>query len=240
MQAPPLRSCAVFLDIDGTLLDLAVTPDAVVVPPPLRALLPRLAAHVQGALALISGRSVADIDRLFGPGIAMGAEHGAVLRDAAGHVFEDMADSPALAALRAPLRAAVAAHPGSLLEEKRFGLVLHWRAAPQAEAALTARARELAAPYPELMLQPAHAALEIRLRGPGKAGALDRFMGLAPFTGRRPVFIGDDVTDEPAIARATERGGRGLHVGRDFAGGPAAVRAWLEAGLAAEGGAAYV
>jgi len=231
-----LRGCAVFLDIDGTLLDLAATPDAVIVPAHLRELLLRLAKNVQGALALISGRSLADIDRLIGPGLAVAAEHGAVLRDAAGHVFETMAHSAALAAILEPLRAAVAKYPGSLLEEKHFGLVLHWRGAPAAAGSLTERAITLTAPHAELMLQPAHAALEIRRRGPGKAAALDRFMRSAPFTGRRPLFIGDDLTDEPAIARATARGGKGLHVGRDFAGRPAAVLAWLEAALAAEGG----
>lgn len=234
-QAPPLRGCAVFLDVDGTLLDIAATPDAVIVPPHLRGLLLHLAKRAQGALALITGRSLADIDRLIGPGLAVAAEHGAVLRDAAGQVFETMAHSAALAAILEPLRAAVARHPGSLLEEKHFGLVLHWRGAPAAANALTACATALTAPHAELMLQPAHAALEIRQRGPGKAAALDRFMRSAPFTGRRPLFIGDDLTDEPAIARATARGGRGLHVGRDFAGRPAAVLAWLEAALAAEG-----
>jgi trehalose 6-phosphate phosphatase len=230
-----LRGCAVFLDVDGTLLDLAATPDAVIVPAHLRDLLRRVAQRVEGALALISGRSLVDIDRLFGPGLAVAAEHGAVLRDAAGHVFETMAHSAALAAILEPLRVAVGLHPGCLLEEKRFGLVLHWRGAPAAARSLTERAITLTAPYAALMLQPAHAALEIRQRGPGKAAALDRFMRSAPFTGRRPLFIGDDLTDEPAIARATARGGHGLHVGRDFAGGPAAVLAWLEAALAAEG-----
>jgi trehalose 6-phosphate phosphatase len=230
-----LRGSAVFLDVDGTLLDLAATPDAVIVPPHLRDLLLRLAERAKGALALITGRSLADVDRLIGPGLAVAAEHGAVLRDAEGHVFESIPHAASLGAIRDPLRAAVAQHPGSLLEEKRFGLVLHWRGAPKAAGSLTERAITLTAPYAELMLQPAHAALEIRQRGPGKAAALDRFMRSAPFTGRRPLFIGDDLTDEPAIARATARGGRGLHVGRDFAGRPAAVLAWLEAALAGEG-----
>lgn len=185
-------------------------------------------------MALISGRSLADIDALFFPGLAVAAEHGALLRDAEGHVFESAAQSAALAALAAPLSAAVAAHPGSLLEEKNFGLAVHWRNAPGAAAALTEAATALAAPHDELLLQPAHAALEIRLRGPGKARALEIFLERPPFSGRRPIFIGDDVTDEPAIALATRLGGQGLHVGRDFTGGPASVLAWLEAWVAAE------
>ncbi len=201
------------------------------VPPHLHGLLRRLSDRLDGALALISGRSLIDIDRFFGPGIAAAAEHGAVLRDATGVIIEDMAESAALRSLLAPLRAAVAAHPRTLLEAKRFGLVLHWRGAPSAAPALINCAQTLAAPHDTLELQPAHEALEIRVRGPGKAGALDRFMRDAPFAGRRPIFIGDDTTDEPAIARANACGGQGLHVGRDFAGSPAAVLDWLENAL---------
>lgn len=230
-----MGGCAVFLDIDGTLLDLAETPDAVVVPPHLHDILRGLANRLNGAVALISGRSLADIDRLFGPGIAVAAEHGAVLRDAAGRIIEDMAESAELRALVAPLRKAVAAHPRTLLEAKRFGLVLHWRGSPSAAPALIARAQALAAPHPMLELQPAHEALEIRVCGPGKAGALDRFLREPAFVGRRPIFIGDDATDEPAIARAVACGGLGLHVERDFAGSPAAVLAWLEQALMQEG-----
>ena len=96
---------------------------------------------------------------------------------------------------------------------------------------LTALGEELAAPHPGLMLMPAHQALEIRMRGADKGAALNRFMSLAPFLGRKPVFIGDDVTDEPAIARAKEMGGLGLHVARDFGGATQSVRAWLVAGV---------
>ena len=230
-QALPSCRCAVFLDIDGTLLDLAATPDAVIVPPHLPGLLRRLALRQGGALALVSGRSLADIDRMFGPGLAVAAEHGAILRDAAGQVIAAAAENPVLASLIAPLRKAVAARPGTLLEEKRFGLVLHWRGAPGQAESLTALATGLAALCPGLTLQHAHEALEICVQGPDKAAALDHFRGIAPFAGRVPVFIGDDLTDEPAIARAIALGGRGLQVQRDFCGGPAAVLAWLETAL---------
>lgn len=231
LQAPLSRDAAVFLDIDGTLVDLAATPDAVIVPAYLPGLLRRMAALRGGALALVSGRALADIDVMFGPGLAVAAEHGAILRNAAGQIFKTATESPALASLKGQLRAAVAAHPGALLEEKRFGLAIHWRGAPGFAASLTALATALAAPHPGLVLQPAHEALEIRVRGPGKDGALETFMHTPPFVGRLPVFIGDDLTDEPAIARATALGGRGLHVSRDFTGGPAAIRSWLVASL---------
>lgn len=235
--APLSRDFAVFLDIDGTLLDFAATPDGVVVPTYLPGLLRRLAIRQDGALALISGRALADIDTMFGSGIAVAAEHGAILRDAAGQFIRNGTEDTALVSLSAPLRAAVAARPGTLLEEKHFGLAVHWRGAPGFAADLTALAMALAAQHPGLQLQPAHQALEIRVRGPGKASALETFLCAPPFAGRLPVFVGDDLTDEPAIARATALGGRGLHVGRDFTGGPAAVLAWLEAGLTDAGSA---
>lgn len=235
LTMPLARGAAVFLDIDGTLIDLAATPDAVVIPAHLPHLLRRLAARHGGALALISGRSLADIDAMFGAGgMAIAAEHGAILRNAEGQVIMNVAANDALSSLCGPLRAAVAAHHGTLLEEKRFGLVVHWRGAPQHGASLTTFAMQLAAPHPSLFLQPAHEAVEIRVHGPDKASAMEHFLRSPPFMGRPPVFVGDDLTDEPAIARATALGGRGLHVIRDFPGGPAAVVAWLEAALAGE------
>ncbi|HTQ71790.1 MAG TPA: trehalose-phosphatase [Acidocella sp.] len=232
---PPLpalsRDCALFLDVDGTLLDFSVRPDGVIVPLGLPAMLHSLGGWLDGALALLSGRRVTDIEALFGPGLAVGAEHGALLRAADGTLIAEASPNPALAALAAPLRAAIAARPGTLLEEKRFGLVLHWRAAPAMAQELAALGAALAAAHPGLMLQPAHEALEIRLRGTDKGAALETFMGMPPFAGRRPVFIGDDATDEPAIARAKEMGGLGLHVARDFGGRTEAVRAWLAQSL---------
>lgn len=236
-HSPPAllsRVSAVFFDIDGTLIDLAATPSGVTVPANLPGLLRRLAVLHGGALALISGRALADIDTMFGLGIAVAAEHGAILRNAAGQIIKSITEDTALIDLRIPLRAAVAICPGVLLEEKRFGLAIHWRSAPGFAASLTSLAKELTALHPGLLLQPAHQALEIRVRGTDKADALEIFLSAPPFAGRLPVFVGDDLTDESAIARATALGGRGLHVGRDFTGGPAAVRDWLEAGLADE------
>jgi trehalose 6-phosphate phosphatase len=233
-QALPLRGYAVFLDIDGTLLDIAATPDDVIVPPHLHVLLRRLGVRLQGAVALISGRRLADIDRLIGPGIAVAAEHGAILRDAEGRIIASAPESAALARLTVPMRALVASHPGAALEEKHFGLVIHWRANPAIATSLGSAVAALAAPYPGLMLQPAREALEIRVCGTDKAAALETFLRTPPFTGRRPLFIGDDLTDEPAIIRANALGGQGLHVARDFGGSPTIVRNWLEASLEEE------
>lgn len=230
---PPLLApdSALFLDIDGTLLDFSIQPGAVRVPRALPGVLYGLRDRLGGALALISGRSLGDINVFFGPAIAAGAEHGAVLRGNDGKLISEIRPDPALEVLLAPLRAAVAACPGTFLEEKEFGLVLHWRGQPERGEELAARGRELAAPFPGLVLLPAQQALEIRTRGTDKGAALTSFMKLPPFAGRVPVFIGDDVTDEPAIARANDMGGRGLHVERDFGGTPHAVRQWLAASL---------
>lgn len=234
-SCPPLplltRDNALFLDIDGTLLDFSASPDGVIVPSGLPAMLLRLKSWLGGALALLSGRRITDIEAMFGPGLAVGAEHGALLRGADGTVIAEARPDPVLAAIAAPLRAEVAARPGTLLEEKRFGVALHWRAAPDMAEALTALGKQLAAPHPGLMLLPAHEALEIRMCGTDKGAALATFMSMAPFAGRRPVFIGDDATDEPAIIRAKEMGGLGLHVARDFGGTTGAVRAWLAENL---------
>jgi trehalose 6-phosphate phosphatase len=225
---PALRpETALFLDVDGTLIDLAATPDAVIIPPELHQLLQSLAARQGGALAILSGRPLTDIDRLCGAGLPAAGEHGAVLRDAAGHVSNPVTRPSCLAEITNTLRGKVAKLDGVLLEDKKFGLALHWRGAKSHAAELTALAQKLAAPHPELTLQPAHEAMEIRAAGPDKGKALEFFMRTPPFAGRKPVFIGDDVTDEPAIEAANRLGGIGLHVARDFAGGPKSVRAWL-------------
>ncbi|GAN80851.1 trehalose-phosphatase [Acidocella aminolytica] len=225
------RDCALFLDIDGTLLDFSLSPDRVRIPEGLPALLAALKSRLNGALALLSGRTLPDIERFFGCGLATGAEHGALLRAADGRLISVITPDPALKTLIPLLRAATEARPGTLLETKSFGLALHWRMVPQMGAELTALAEKLAASHSGLMLMPAHEALEIRQRGTDKGAALSQFMALPPFAGRRPIFIGDDVTDEPAIARAREMGGVGLHVGRDFGGRTQAVRTWLATGL---------
>jgi len=222
---------ALFLDVDGTLIDLAATPDAVIVPPELHGLLRRLEALLGGALAILSGRPVAAIDRICGPGFALAGEHGAVLRDSQGGLTHLVSRPESLNEIATTLRDKIAGMDGVILEEKEYGLALHWRGAKHRAGALTALVQNLAAPHQSLILQPAHQALEIRARGPDKGTALAFFMRAPAFAGRKPVFLGDDVTDEPAIDAASRLGGTGLHVARDFAGGPAAVRAWLASAL---------
>ena len=220
---------ALFLDLDGTLLDIASRPDAVVVPAGLTGALAGAAARLGGALAVVSGRARATVDALLAPlTLPGGFGHGAELRDAAGRLGEPGAVPAPPPHWARALEAFAATRPGLLLECKPHGLALHYRAAPDhaaaARAALAAVAAEAARDF-ELL--PAHMAFEIRPRVATKARAVAALMVSPPFRGRRPVFVGDDVTDEDGMAEARRRGGFGLHVGRDFAGGPAEVRAWL-------------
>jgi trehalose 6-phosphate phosphatase len=230
MTAPPPANAALFLDIDGTLLDIAERPDLVVIPPGLPALLARLRADRGGALAIISGRPLGQIDAFFPSSLPAAAEHGAILRDAAGTIHDLSLRPAAFAHWLAELNAAAREMPGVLIEEKNVSLVIHYRQAPDCGERLRALAERLIAEAgPGVEILPAHMAFELRPRGSGKDSALAWFMAHLPFAGRKPVFIGDDVTDEPAIALANQLGGMGLHVARDFAGSPQAVRDWLAA-----------
>jgi trehalose 6-phosphate phosphatase len=224
--ALPGPGTALFLDLDGTLLEIAARPDAVVVPKELPDLLSRLREALGGAVAVVTGRGLAVARGYTGvPDLPIGAEHGAVLDPAL----------PGAAPLPVPppewRRAAdewAAARPGTLAEHKTHGLVLHFRQRPEAEAEALALLAELMREDDRgFRVVPAHAAAELRPAGADKGGAVRRLMAIPPFTGRRPIFIGDDITDEDGMAACAEYGGYGLRVPDDFAGRPALVRAWL-------------
>ncbi len=218
---------ALFLDLDGTLLDIAPTPDAVRVPATLPDVLRRLRARLAEALAIVTGRPPEQVDALL-PGIAhaIAGEHGGAIRRAP--------DAPVE---RAPLpmpapewlvaaEALVAAHPGALLEHKARGFVLHYRLAPAAGPALERGLRALLGAQRTHRVMPAHMAFEVQPRGADKGMAVAALLARAPFAGRVPVYVGDDVTDEDGIRAATEAGGFGLRVAETF-GDAAGVRAWL-------------
>jgi len=223
---PP--DAALLLDLDGTLLDIAATPEAVVVPPGLPALLRRLRARLGDAVAVVTGRPVAQIDALLGDApYAVAGEHGGAIRAAPGEPLR-RADLPELPPdWLAAAAEVVARHPGSRLEPKARGFVLHYRQASDAGLSLQAAALailgERTANY---VLLPAHMAWEVRPRGADKGTAVTRLLREAPFFGRVPVYIGDDVTDEDGMLAAREHGGVGLRVDAAF-GDPAGVRRWL-------------
>ena len=234
LTLPPPGRTALLLDLDGTLLDIAPTPDAVVVPPGLADALLRLRGHLGGALAVVTGRPIEQIDALL-PGVpyAVAGEHGGAIRHApdADVVRASLPDPPAAWVLAAARLAD--AHPGVLLERKQRGFVLHYRAVPALGPLLREAALDLIADGAErFQLMEAAMAWEVRPRGADKGGAVLQVMSLAPFAGRLPVFIGDDVTDEDGIRAARSAGGGGVRLPEVF-GGAAGVRAWLGAAAAA-------
>lgn len=223
-----LGEWALFLDLDGTLIDLAPTPDSVVVPPDLIETLAVLDKKMSGALAIISGRSLGVIDRLLAPlCLVAAAEHGAVIRAAAHDTHGAGGDMAVPDSWRRHLRELALQWPGALIEEKANGIAVHFRANPALEEMVSSALAEMVAGQDAFEILPAAMAREIRHRDANKGVALRRLMQGEPFIRRRPLFIGDDVTDLDAIRAAQALGGIGLHVGEDFEGEPARVRAWL-------------
>ncbi len=240
---PPLPGggYAVFLDIDGTLLDLAPTPDAVRVDPALASLLPRVRRALGSALALITGRSITDVDRLF-PGLrmAVAGQHGCERRDAYGTLHLHARGSATLQTLRSLFTEFARTHDGLLLEDKGATLALHYRKAPQLAAHVHKTLRETveASGTKTYQLQPGKRILELRPGNRDKGTAIRDFMAERPFKGRCPVFIGDDRADEHGFALINAIGGWSVKVGP---GGTCAryrlpdviaVRAWLAALIA--------
>jgi trehalose 6-phosphate phosphatase len=224
---PPYRNAALLLDLDGTLLDLAPTPDSVVVPPGLTEALRTIRDQLGGALAVISGREIETIDALLGDAPhAVAGEHGGAVRPGPGAPIErpDLKTPPRSWLDRGAMLKA--AHPGSRFEAKPRGFGLHFRLAPEAGPAIHAELAGLVADSEDFWLLSGHMMWEVRPRGVDKGHAVTRLMGHAPFLGRVPVFIGDDVTDEDGMRVARAMGGAGLQV-QDVFGDAAGVRAWL-------------
>jgi trehalose 6-phosphate phosphatase len=229
-QPPDLRSdWALFLDFDGTLLDLAPTPTSVVVPDGLVDVLRRLQDRLHGAVAIVTGRPLADIDRLLAPLVLpVAGNHGASARlpDGTQQVLAPVTPLPGDWVTRA--QAACAHWPGTIVEPKPYSLALHYRLAPDRGRDLFDLLSRFAGERPDdYEILKAHHAYELRPRHADKGLAIERLMALAPFQGRVPVFIGDDVTDESGWAAARRLGGIGLDVGQSFDGSAARVRQWL-------------
>jgi len=244
-MTPPVNgNSALFLDIDGTLLDIARTPDAVIVPVELKNSLEKLHDELQGALAFVSGRSLAAIDNLFAPLMtaAIGC-HGAEVRGVDGRV---QALAPPLPGWVVELfRGLAQSHSGVLLEDKRYVLSLHYRLAPEARTvlheALEREKNRLAAA--NVTLLEGKAVIDARPAGIDKGVGVRALMQQKPFRGRRLLFGGDDTTDLDVFQILPEIGGSGFSVGKSFPGvahvfaSPRAVRAWLNR-LAGKGMAA--
>lgn len=205
---------ALFLDVDGTLLPIAATPDAVTVDPATTELLVRLHAAFGDALALISGRSLPELDRLFAPQrFAAAGQHGAEWRDAGGRRRQADAHRRELLQLQPQLRALAAADHRLLIEDKALSLALHYRQAPERAQELAAALETALRGYPALMLQRGKCVLEVRAQKSDKSTAIRRLLENAPFAGRRPVFVGDDLTDEAGFKLVNALGGYSIKVG---------------------------
>lgn len=216
--APPLDArSALFLDVDGTLLEIAPRPELVRVPDGLPSLIVRLSAQREGALALISGRPLAQLDRLFQPwqGAAAGL-HGLERRRADGILacVVDGASAAALDRLRPKLAALAADGTGLILEDKGGTLALHYRAAPQREAEIRAVVDALHHGIGSVLrLITGKMVVEFQPRSADKGRAIAAFLAEPPFLGRRPIFVGDDTTDEDGFAEIRRRGGLAVRVG---------------------------
>jgi trehalose 6-phosphate phosphatase len=230
---------ALFLDVDGTLLDLAERPDEVTVPPGLVADVAAAQANAGGALALVSGRAIEDLDRLFAPlRLPAAGVHGAELRFAPEDPPFTAPDTEALPPeLWAALAELLRDFPGTFAENKRYSYAVHYRQAPRVEDALRTRLEGLleTSYLPEIMMLEAHCAFELKSRQFDKGRAVAAFLSRPPFQGRTPIFIGDDYTDEAGFAAVSASGGRAYSVGRRFPGvaaefaSPSDVRNWVAA-----------
>jgi len=227
---------AFFLDIDGTLLDIAETPDAAEATRREKSLVRRLHEAADGALALVSGRSLQAIDELFAPlKIAAAGQHGVERRDARGRVHRGRYPREELQRAGESQRDLAAAHDGLVFEDKGASFALHYRLAPALEDAACRMVRKAAANLGKWVeVQVGKMVVELKPAGRDKGMAIEEFLREAPFAERQPVFIGDDLTDEDGFRVVNRAGGHSIKVGggrteaRWQVSDPAAARAWLE------------
>jgi trehalose 6-phosphate phosphatase len=241
MQTPPPPSLewCLFLDVDGTLVELTDTPSQRFADPEIKTLLREVAERLGGAVALVSGRNIQTLDELFAPlRLPAAGLHGVERRKASGAMqgasFVDSLLDPA----RAAIQSLVAANPGTLVEDKGRTIAVHFRMAPQFEEVMRQAIIDIAKPLGKnYHIQHGIMMFEIKPRGFSKATAIEAFMHEPPFSGRRPVFIGDDLTDLDGFANVEARGGVSIAVGDRVHGqfqlqNVSAVREWLK-GIAA-------
>ncbi len=207
---------ALFLDVDGTLVEIAVEPDAVHVDIRLITLLTALQRKLDGAVALVSGRTIATLDHLFSPlRLPAAGNHGLERRASDGDINRPRAIAEMLT-IRDAFSGFVAENPGAILEDKTLSMAIHFRNSPELETAATDLAEDLVAGSgANLFLQMGKKLVEIRPAQGDKGTAIADFLAEAPFSGRLPVFIGDDITDEKGFELVNLRGGHSIRVGND-------------------------
>jgi trehalose 6-phosphate phosphatase len=235
-----LSDLALFLDVDGTLIDIAPSPDLVVIPPMLVPLLEQLSLKLGGALALVTGREIHVVDKMFSPlKLPVAGVHGAELRLSDG-TLKGTAIHPDLARITAALQSFAADHEGLLVEAKGRAVAIHYRLNPALGEDVEAFVRQVVeSGAPGLEIQPGKMVVEVRPAKIDKGRAIAVFLETGIFAGRSPLVLGDDWTDEPGFRTANARGGRSIRIGRDkrpteaneSLPDPEAVRCWLAAML---------
>jgi len=225
---------ALFLDFDGTLVDIAPTPDAISVDDSLKSLLTELNRRHDGAVSIVSGRNLREIEHYLGdsaPTISGG--HGAELRHGGEHVEGVKCDADRLDHIKKAVKEFAILDPRVIVEDKSFGIVLHFRQYPELECKVREFLTILVGEDDAFELQPAKMAVEIKPKGISKAGAIGRIMAFKEFAGRNILFAGDDVTDESAFSRVNQQGGVTVRIGEGptcahyRTQSPSTFKAWL-------------
>jgi trehalose 6-phosphate phosphatase len=250
MTAPPLArvgsvsatpkangAVAVFLDVDGTLLDFAQRPDSVITPPGLVSALAAAERRLGGALALVSGRPLAELDQIFAPlRLRASGVHGAQMRfEPGGSVSKLAAAEPLPLSLWERVLGVMSLFPGTIAENKAFSYAIHYRLAPWSEGPLREAIQAIVdEEKPDsIEIMDAHFALELKRPGADKGQAIRSFLSTPVFSGRTPIFLGDDTTDQSGFAYVSSVGGFGFAVTEMRPGavgvfeGPSAVRDWI-------------
>ncbi len=229
----PHADSALFFDFDGTLVELAARPDQIVVAPDLSANLARLATRQGGALAVLSGRPLEQIDHWLQPArLPAAGVHGSERRGQDGRIFRLQVAGLDEVANR--LQVWCDAHPNLLLERKPAAIALHYRGADELEASCVKEMEAAALELPDMTLMLGKKVLELKPKAANKGLALRAFLGEAPFAGRMPYFFGDDVTDEAGFEAVNALGGVAVKVGAGPSVAswrlpdPAAVRRWID------------
>jgi trehalose 6-phosphate phosphatase len=232
---PQLDRIALFADLDGTLAPIEATPQAVGPDASRRRLIDALTRGLSGRFAVVSGRSLADIDRVLENRVAaVAAVHGLVRRNPERDILTTAVDGPKLKVMLDTVRAFAADQTGLLVEDKGAAVALHYRLAPALGPSCRGLAHSLAAEL-ALEIQEGDMVVELRAPGPDKGGAIGAFMAEAPFAGHAPVFLGDDFTDESGFETVQALGGFGVIIGarrptvaRYALADVAAARTWLQ------------
>ena len=239
---PPETSWAWFFDIDGTLVELAQVPSGIVLDDEMAAIIERLRSLSGGAVALVTGRKIEEVDRLLPlDALPIAGQHGFELRRDADLIMDDPHQFDALSEICARLEKESERHPGLMLERKNPCIALHYRARPRLGGYANRVMRLLRDKYaPSYKIQRGKLVVELRPSGTNKGVAVREFMSQAPFAGRRPVFVGDDLTDEAAFNVVNEMGGVSIKIGpgkteAEFRlSGLSDLRDWLASGIETE------